>query len=454
MRYFKNTFIWIFILTLLVGYYYIDIKREKIQEKKKDEATRLFPFESNQVLKIQIKKTDSDIELERWEEGWRLIKPVQAPAVNEEVEKFLRYATDFRNDSNYVMDNDPTEERLIEFGLDKPEVAVTLFVGKEISPHTIFLGHRSPTKGVAFARLQGDPKVYRVLADVKAEADQDVYHFRDKRIVNYEPSMIDLMEVSSSSGTIRCELPMDGKWRIVAPVNAKADISRIMELLTFFKNQEIKEFIEEEPKDLVKYGLQHEAQKISFRISGDNAISSQIFFGDRDKKKRGIFARIGDKKNVVLLDDKLLDYIPAEPFSIMNKEIFSFEEEEVQKISVFSESTQWEFAKKPDFSWEQTAPLEKAMDFNPLMAFLQEIRKWRIQKFIPGNPDLFKSSGLDQPTYKVAISMKDAKEEEWIAMGKKSGEEGFYAMAGNGLDIFIIGNEAGQNIQYFLGEMK
>lgn len=454
MRYFKKTFIWIFILTLLAGYSYIDLKREKIREKKKDEAARLLPFESNQVLKIQIRKAESDIELERWEEGWKLIKPVQAPAVNEEVEKFLRYATDFRNDSDYIMDPSPTEERLKEFGLDKPEVAVTLFVGREMSPHTILFGNRAPTKGVAFARIEGNPKVYRVLADAKAEADQNVYYFRDKKIVKYDIAMIDQLEVSSPSGVIRCELPMDGKWRIVEPVSAKADIPQIMELFTAFKNGEIKEFIEEEPKDLVQYGLQPEAQKISFRISGDAVPSNQILLGARDKKKRGVFARIGTRKNVVLLDDKLLDYIPTEPFAIMNKEIFSFEEEGVQRIVIFSGATQWEFAKKPDFSWEQTAPSAKAVDFNPIMAFLQASRKWRIQKFIPGNPALFKSSGLNSPAYKAAFWMKDAKEEEWMAIGEKAGAEGFYAMSGNGQDIFVIGHEAEQNIKSFLGEMK
>lgn len=453
MRYLKRTFIWVIVLTLLGGYYYLDLKREKVLEKKKDEATRLLPFSPNRILKIRLKKPESLIELERWEEGWRLTQPVQAPAVNEEVEKFLRYVTDFRNDSDYVMDSNPTDERLKEFGLDKPEVIVTLFTGKELAAHTILFGHRAPTKGVAFARLQGDPKIYRVLADAKSEADQDAYYFRNKTVVSYDPMMVDRLEVTTPSGSIHCELPIDGKWRIVEPVQARADITKVMELLAFFKNSEIKEFVEEEPEDLVKYKLKPETRKVSFRLSGDSGFSNEILLGKRDKKKRGVYARLKNRKNIVLLDDKILDYIPAEPFAIMNRELFSFEEDSVQSVRVYSGSERWEFEKKPDYSWERTHPTKAAVDFNPVMDFLQKTRQIKIKKFIPGNPALFKTTGLNRFAYKIQISMKGSGE-EWITIGNEAKENGLYAMAGSGRNIFVIDREVVSHIQSFLGEMK
>jgi hypothetical protein len=353
-----------------------------------------------------------------------------------------------------MMDADPTEERLKEFGLDQPEVVVILSVGKELKAHTIFFGHRAPTKGVAFARLLGDPKVYRVLADAKAQADQDVYYFRDKRVVVYDPVMIDLLEMIGPSGSIRCELTMDGKWKIAEPIQARADIKKIMEFLMAFKNSEIKEFIEEEPTDLVQYDLQPETQKISFRISGDLKPSNEILLGKRDKKKRGVYALLGGKKNVVLLDDKLLDFIPAEPFTIMNKEIFLFEEEEVQKVRIFSGRAGREFEKTPDYNWKQTLPEEAAADFNPIMAFLQEMKKAEIKRLLTGNPSLFETSGLHNPAYKVTIWAKSSEEKEWLAIGNKAKEEGYYAMSGSGPDIFIVAGEVESEIKTFLGEGK
>ncbi len=452
MRYFKKTFIWIIVLTSIAGYYYIDLKREKIREKEKVEATRLLPFDPIQVLKIQLKKEESSIVLERWEEGWRITEPVKAPAVNEKVEEFLGYVTQFQNDSDYVMDADPTEERLKEFGLDQPENVVTLSVGRELKSHTIFFGHRAPTKGVAFARLQGDPQVYRVLADAKGQANQDVYYFRDKRVVEYDPVMVDLVEMVGPSGSIRCELPMNGKWEISEPIQARADITKIMEFLMAFKNNEIKEFVEEEPTDLVQYNLQPATRRISFGISGDLKPSIEILLGKRDKKKRGVFALLSGKKNVVLLDDKLLDFIPTEPFTLMNREIFLFEEEEVQKVRILSGRGGREFEKTPDYNWKQTIPEEAVADFNPIMAFLQAMRKVEIKRLLTGNPSLFEMSGLNNPAYKVMVWTKTSKEKEWLSIGNKAKEEGYYAMSGGGPDIFIIAGEVESEIRTFLGE--
>jgi len=455
MRYFKKTFIWVIVLTLLGGYYFIDLKRDRILKKERDEATRLLHFSPLQVLKIQLKKEDRVIVLKRGKKGWSLTSPVKAPAVTKEVEKFLRYVTDSKNDADYIMDPHPTKARLKEFGLDKPDVVVTLFVGRNLTPHTIFFGKRAPSKGVAFAQVKGDPKVYRILTDAKWEADQDVHYFRNKTIVHYDPVMIDQVEISSTGGgVIRCELPMDGKWRITAPIRAKGDITKIMGFLSAFKNGEIKEFVEEDPKDLLKYGLAPERKKIAFRISGESVPSNVILVGKRDKKKRGVYALLNGKKNVVLLKDKLLDYVPDDPFVFMNKELFNFAAEDLSRLKVFAGTDLWEFEKKPDYSWREVHPVEKAVDFNPIMNFLQKAKKFTIRKLVRGNPSLFKTAGLDRPAYKIVVSTKLAKEEQWVAIGNKVAEEGYYAMAGGTPDIFIIGVQAESDIKTFLGGEK
>lgn len=95
--------------------------------------------------------------------------------------------TDSRNDAEYLMDEDPTPERLAEFGLKDPKVSVTLKAGKELTPYTLVFGDRAPTKGVAFARLAGQKPVYRVLAYARAEADKDSHYFREKKCCTLAP---------------------------------------------------------------------------------------------------------------------------------------------------------------------------------------------------------------------------------------------------------------------------
>ena len=159
MRYFKKTFIWIIILVALAGYSYIDFESTRLKEVEKKEATRLLPFSTNEILSVTIKKEDRVLELERWEEGWKIIAPIKAMADSDTVEKFLGHMTEAKNDSDYVMESDPTPERLVEFGLSKPTLFVTLRAGKELKPHTLVFGDRAPTMGVAFAQLEGKKSI-------------------------------------------------------------------------------------------------------------------------------------------------------------------------------------------------------------------------------------------------------------------------------------------------------
>ena len=195
MRYFKTTFIWIIVLAAIGGYSYLDYEKTRVEEIKKDEETRLFPFYPKNVLAIVLKKENSFIELERWDEGWKIVKPLEAKADDEAVEKFLGYVTDARNDAEYVMDYDPSPERVAEFGLTNPTVSVTLKTGKELTEHTILFGDRAPSKGVAFAQLKGEKTIYRVLAYARAEADKDALYFRDKTVLRIVPVMIDQLVI-------------------------------------------------------------------------------------------------------------------------------------------------------------------------------------------------------------------------------------------------------------------
>ncbi|MDH5478167.1 MAG: DUF4340 domain-containing protein, partial [Nitrospinota bacterium] len=155
MRYYKTTFIWLMILTAVAGYSYIDWEKTVSEEKRKEEESRLFKFDPPQVAAIVLEKEGSLIEIERWEDGWRITRPLMAKADSEAVEKFLGHVTKSKNDSDYVMDPAPSPERLLEFGLATPAVTLTMKVGKDLETHTILFGKRGPTMGIAFARLKG-----------------------------------------------------------------------------------------------------------------------------------------------------------------------------------------------------------------------------------------------------------------------------------------------------------
>ncbi|MBI3584341.1 MAG: DUF4340 domain-containing protein [Nitrospinae bacterium] len=439
MKYFKKTFLWIIILAGLAGYFYLDVETTKKKEIEKEEATRLLPFKPLDVLELELKKGDGVIVVQRWEDGWRIEKPIKAKADSKAVEKALGYITQSKNDAEYVMDENPTQERLAEFGLIKPQLEVTLRVGKELTPYTLIFGERAPTKGVAFAILKGSPKVYRVLADARAEADQSLYYFRDKTIFKTEPNMVDKVEILKDNKKIKCELPMEGKWNIISPIKGRADMIKIIEIVSKFKDSEIKEFIDEEPKDLKAYGLYPVKTKLSIWLSGDESPTETVFIGDRDKKKRGYFAKLEKKDNVFLIEENMVDLLPVDAEELRERSILFFEEEKVNKIEVKYPDREIVVAKTPEFEWKTLKPRESEFDFNIVKEFLKNIREFKIKEFVSEGHEGLKTYGLDKPAIKLLIWEEGNKIPHELNIGSISGKgDGIYVWTGEQDSVVLI----------------
>lgn len=443
MKYFKKTFLWIIILAGLAGYFYLDVETTKKKEIEKEEATRLLPFKPSDVLELELKNGDGIIVVQRWEDGWRIEKPIKAKADSKAVEKALGYITQSKNDAEYVMDENPSQERLAEFGLTNPQLEVTLRVGKTLKPYTLIFGERAPTKGVAFAILKGSPKVYRVLADARAEADQSLHYFRDKTIFKTEPHMIDKLEILKDNKKVRCELPMkeEGKWEIISPLKGRADMIKIIEIVSKFKNSEIKEFIDEEPKDLKAYGLYPVKTKLSVWLSGDESPTETIFIGDRDKKKRGYFAKLEKKDTVFLIDEDMVDLLPEDAEELRERSILFFEEEKVNRIEVKYPDREVAVLKTldPEVGWKTMKPKESEFDFNIVKEFLKNIREFKIKEFISEGHEGLKTYGLDKPAIKLLIWEEGNKIPHELNIGSMSSKgDGIYVWTGEQDSVVLI----------------
>ncbi|MEK6590527.1 MAG: DUF4340 domain-containing protein [Nitrospinota bacterium] len=431
MKYFKKTFLWIIILAALAGYFHLDVETTKKREVDKEEASRLLPFKPGEVVELELKKGDKVILLQRWENGWRVEKPIKVRADSNAVDKALGYITKSKNDAEYIMDENPTPERKAEFGLINPQMEVTLRVGKTMTPYTLIFGDRAPTQGVAFAMLKGSPKVYRVLADARAQADQDIYYFRDKTIFKTQPFMVDKVEIVEENKKIRCELPMEGKWELVSPVKrVRADMLKIMEMISKFKDTDIKEFIEEEPKDLKLYGLSPFKTRLSIWLSGDESPTETILIGGRDKKKRGYYAKLEGKDNVFLIEEEMVALIPEDAEALRERGILFFENEKVNRIEVKYPDRETVVAKTPDFEWKMLKPKESDFDFNVIKEFLKEIKDLKIKEFISEGPQDFKKYGLESPYVKLLIWEDGGKAPHELNIGNVEGQDkGIYAWA-------------------------
>ncbi|MBF0292457.1 MAG: DUF4340 domain-containing protein [Nitrospinae bacterium] len=439
MRYFKTTFIWIIALAAVVGISYIDFEKTRVEEEKKDRATRLFPFDSKEVLAIVIEKDGAQpLELERWEEGWRVVAPIKSKGASQNVDKFLGYVTDSRNDAEYVMDANPTQERLTEFGLLKPSLRVTLKTGKDLKPYTLIFGDRAPTMGVAFAMLEGRKEVYRVLAAARGEADKDLYYFRDKTVLALKPEMIDQFAVERGGLAFRAKLPDNGKWVIEKPIKAIADHAKAFEYIGAFVNAEVKEFVSDKKENLASYGLEKPAIQALFWQAGDGEPTVRLSIGDRSPEKRGYFCSMSDRDNIFILDEEVINAIPKSANDIRSRELMFFEINNLKRIELRVDNKSLTLLRDKDKEWRKNSVTGEKMDFNAVKETLDELLAFSIKDFVPSAKDM-REFGLENPLAQIMLWEEASAVPIHLSVGKTTPTgNSVYARTGSEPDVLVL----------------
>jgi len=318
MRFFKKTVFWFIALAVIGGAFYLIDKQ--VEEKKVVEEIkkRLFPFEPKDVAEFQIIRGAENIILRKDRDNWFLENPLRASADKEVVQKLLDAIINARFEATLF--ETMSEEKLKEMGISgKDSLSVTFKVPSGLVK-TIVFGNRNPTMNLGFAILKDDPRIFRLTADIRAEADKTVYELRDKTTLAFEPLKIKGIEIKRlGSKIITIDHPSEGKWHITRPKNTVASAIKMTELLYKIKNAKIKAFIDESPRDLAVYGLSAPMLKLS--IIDEKGKQMELIVGGKDKKQRGVFAKRENTQNIFLLEEDFMTDMPKTAEELEETEI-------------------------------------------------------------------------------------------------------------------------------------
>lgn len=434
MKYVKSTFIWFIVLVAVAGYSYLDLESTKMEEAKKEEEAKLLPFNTLEVLTLTIENDDSNdksIELERWDDGWRIVKPIEAKAHSGAVEKFLKNLAASRNDADYVMDPDPTPERLVEFGLANPAVRVTMRVGRDLKPYTVQFGKRAPTMGVAYARLEGRKAVFRVLADARSEANKDMLYFRNKTVLRINPVLVDQFSITRPEGYILAKLPQDGKWGLEKPVKARTDYNKVFEFLGALANAEISEFTEETKANISTYGLDKPTISLVFWKHGDSEPTVRLDIGKRSPEKRGYYCAMSDRDYVFVLPEETINAIPRHADDLRSRDLLYVEKEKLKRIEVHGDGGGWlVLVKGVDNEWRLGDEKGEKVDFNLVTDFIDEMTGARIKEFVTSNLKGLGKYGLEPAVAQLLFWTEGSTAPVSLKVGKKAPSGYVYAFAG------------------------
>jgi Domain of unknown function (DUF4340) len=423
----KKTLGLVVVAALLGGYYYwYEIRGGEQRKAAEEAAQRIFQLKKDAIEAVKITRGQETIKLAKdASEGWMLTEPVRAKAEERTVDEVLDGLVEGKRDK--VITEQATD--LADFGLKDPTLVVEATVKDVSTPTVLQIGARTPTMSGYYAREGEQSKVLMVPTSVHSKFDKTVLSLRDKTVLALDQSQVKRVEVHQGAQLIAVESEGDKGWKMVAPLEAKADNTKVNELISTINGAKVKEFVEEAPQDLAKYGLNPPHWRLTFLI-GDDRAEKSLLLGAEDTAKGGLNAKRGAMDNVFLVETKLLEKLPKEASDWRDRALMAVKRDDMDRVEIRDGDSLVEVVciencgKIPDDRWQLKQPLEAKADAVKVRTLLRNLEELKAKSFLSEAAVNLAPYGLDNPATQITIRLKEKPDPVTILLGQADADKG------------------------------
>lgn len=288
------------------------VKATLIADSERLREKHLVRFDKDSIDRVRIAYADVDITMtnqrEAGKDHWLMTKPVSAPADEFQVEQLLSRLADMKA---HTFVNDVKDNKT--YGLDKPRVRIELD-DTEGARHAISIGSKAEDASLnqgmelCYAKADGRDEVSLI---GRLEADsykQKPLDLRDKSLVDLQRENVNYVSVQSKNGLTFTMKRLPTGWSLDKPTKAPAKAARADDILWDIVQLEALDYVEENPKDLKKYGLAVPDVVIEVRQLGSGDVL-KLKFGYA-KGKDAHYLQTSGSSQVYLCRNVLLDDLP------------------------------------------------------------------------------------------------------------------------------------------------
>jgi hypothetical protein len=328
----------------------VDKKPEEFRDR------RLTELSNAQVRRVLLKTPAGEIELEKKDTNWEILKPLHARADDQKVNDLISQVTSARV-GQFVADD---RGDLRPYGLAEPRGSITLFdqeqkrdqkieigesikvAGREDKGQTLQIG-AIPEKETdqVYVRFAPRGSVYTLPKKLEEILNTKPADLRDNHLVRIDTNILDRITIDAPGKTKTVLTRKNENWTIANRNNAPADSAAVRRMNDALQNERVTKFVEDVASNLPKYGLDKPQLQLTFSsFASENTAETKageqpfatIAFGKEDGEN--VYARLTDEPFVVAVGRRLLDQMSPDPLRWQDLSIFRFKPEQIHRVSV------------------------------------------------------------------------------------------------------------------------
>jgi hypothetical protein len=223
------------------------------------------------------------------------------------------------------------------------------------------------------------------------------------KLVDLSSDDVERINFKTEEETITFTKEGEDNWLISEPIEAKADKYEVDRIANDFSSLEIDRVVEDEPKDLEKYGIPQKEISLKFK---DREEPVRVLVGLENPLDQKFFAKRDDETRVVLISSTHKTLFEKKLFDFREKNIFKLETDDVKGINLRSGDIQWEAEFEED-DWFLKKPVVSLAKKNDITSLISSLSDLKAKEFVSEEKtdEELKKFMLDEPEHTITLKM-------------------------------------------------
>jgi hypothetical protein len=392
MRFKGTGLLAVLFVAALAWVYFYEIRGGRERQAAEEAEKKVFVFSPDDISGIWLQNREGTVRMARTDDGWEIREPIVTGGDESQIDLILTSLESARIER--VVTDSAVD--LTAFGLDEPEVLIRL-ESEEAGFDTLQIGRHNPTMEFVYARLSGADRVFLIPATVYNNANKKLFVLRDKSLLHFRREDVRRLTLEREDARYVFEREDEG-WRIVEPIEARADKGKVERVINALKNVKTKRFVSEGGEDLVEWGLDP-PRSFCEVLLGEELAMKRLILGEITGSGDA-YGKDLSRDPVFVVPSQIIGYINEEIEAYRDRTILAFDRQDVTGVTIVYPDSTFRCEKDSTGDWHLYAgddPLRIAADGPAVDRLVSSLYTLRAESFVGVKGESLAPYGLDAP---------------------------------------------------------
>jgi hypothetical protein len=364
--------------------------------ERESKGKRLLTLDAKAVTHVELVRSNQTILLDKTGDRWDIRQPLAVRADASAVSALLD-ELEFADRARTLTEKELAGTSLAEFGLAEPRATIKLQTKTGLT--TLRLGNETPAQDALYVNVDNRRTVFVVRKTAFDRSHQTLDQLRSRTVLEFAPASATRLELKTPGRSI--ELTKSNLWVLARPLAARADQTKISELLADLENLRVADFVSEKPEDVHLYHLDEPEHEVTVTAGG---VGKTLLLGKpltNDAAK--VYAKLKGADSIFTIAAG-----PAQKFAVQindlrDPRVLPITAGDVTSIAIARGADKMAL-RRDDSGWKITGPVAVAGDDDAVRRFLNDLGNLRVKQFTADVATDLDKFGLTNPALTVTLT--------------------------------------------------